>query len=110
MRILIWSHLGGNFATSKVNNLTESVMTTISVKKISQEDNLKRGYITLVGSTGIHYQNPALYIPNYGWVPCSMKLQRDFSTSPRDLTLVISDSDDEYIPVTSSIWVTRSRA
>ena len=73
MKILIWSHLDGNFAISEVNKLTESVMTTISVIKISQEDKLKRGYITLVGTTG--YQNIALYIPSYGWVPCSLKFE-----------------------------------
>ena len=38
------------------------------------------------------------------------KLQSDFSAAPKDLTLVISDTEDDYIPVTSSIWVTRSRA
>ena len=85
-------------------------MTTISVHSLSHEDNLKRGYVTLVGSTGIQYNNPALYIPKYGWVPCSKKLQSTFSAAPEDLTLVISDTEDEYIPVTSSIWVTRSRA
>lgn len=85
-------------------------MTTISVHSLSQEDNLKRGYVTLVGSTGIHYNNLALYIPEYGCVPCSRKLQNNFSAAPEDLTLVISDNEDDYIPVTSSIWVTRSRA
>lgn len=75
MKILIWSHLDGNFAISEVNKLNESVMTTISVIKISQEDKLKRGYITLVGTTGLNYQNIALYIPSYGWVPCSLKFE-----------------------------------
>lgn len=85
-------------------------MKTLSVHSLSQEDNLKRGYVTLVGSTGIHYKNLALYIPRYGWVPCSKKLQKNFSTAPENLTLVISDNEDSYIPVTSPIWVTRSRA
>lgn len=101
---------GSNFASSKTNNLKSSVMTTISVHTLSQAKNLQRGSVTLIGSTGIHYKNPALYIPNYGWVPCSKKLQSDFSAAPKDLTLVISDTEDDYIPVTSSIWVTRSRA
>lgn len=53
-------------------------MTTISVRNLSQAENLQRGYVNLIGSTGIHYDNLALYIPNYGWVPCSKKLQKNF--------------------------------
>ncbi len=85
-------------------------MTTISVRNLSQAENLQRGYVNLIGSIGIHYDNFALYIPNYGWVPCSKKLQKNFSAAPKDLTLVVSDKEDKYIPVTSSVWVTRSLA
>lgn len=85
-------------------------MTTLSVSTLSNSKNLETGTIILVGSTGIRYPSSALFIPQYGWVPCSMKLQNDFSSDPNDLTLVISDPDDDYIPVTSPIWVTRARA
>ncbi len=81
-------------------------MTTIALHSVT--DQIKTGYVTLYGKTGISYHNKALLIPGYGWVPCSKKLQDDFTTNPDSLMLVISDADDDYRPVTSDIWVTRS--
>ena len=81
-------------------------MTTISLHNLTEK--IKYGYITLIGEYGRQYRNPALHIPGYGWVPCSRKLQNNFTTNPSDLMLVISDDDDAYRPVTSDIWVTRS--
>lgn len=66
---------------------------------------LKKGIITLLGSTGKRYPTEALEVPGYGWVPCSQKLRNNFTTNPKHLVLVISDSNDEDIPVTSPIWV-----
>ena len=81
-------------------------MTTVSLHNLNR--NLKQGVMTLTGRTGIHYRNTALEVPGYGWVPCSMKLQKHFTTDSSQLMLVISDSDDANRPVTSDIWVTRS--
>lgn len=81
-------------------------MTTVSLHNLNR--NLKQGVMTLTGRTGIHYRNAALEVPGYGWVPCSMKLQKHFTTDSSQLMLVISDSDDANRPVTSDIWVTRS--
>ena len=81
-------------------------MKTITLSNL--KGNLRHGTITLIGSTGIHYSNQALQVPGYGWVPCSQKLQRDFTTKPQQLMLVITESGDSYRPVTSDIWVTRS--
>ena len=81
-------------------------MTTISLNNL--KTNLKKGVMTLIGSTGIRYRNTALDIPGYGWVPCSMKLQRNFTTDSSQLMLVISEEGDVNRPVTSDIWVTRS--
>lgn len=67
----------------------------------------KKGYITLYGRTGISYRSLALEIPGYGMVPCSKKLNREFTRLSDNLMLVISESDDKYSPVTSDIWVTR---
>ena len=72
-------------------------MTTISLQHLKSEASIEAGY-----------NNRALNIPGYGWVPCSRKLQMNFTTSPDELMLVISEPDDEYIPVTSEIWVTRT--
>lgn len=83
-------------------------MTTISLHNLKNQSQLRVGYITLYGSTGIRYHNQALEVPGYGWVPCSRKLQNNFSAKPADLMLVISDPDDSGKPVTSDIWVTRS--
>lgn len=81
-------------------------MTTISLHNLTER--LKSGYMTLTGEYGKKYRNQALFVPNYGWVPCSRKLQGNFTTHPSELMLVISDADDQYRPVTSDIWVTRS--
>lgn len=70
--------------------------------------NFKRGYIDLYGSTGKTYRSTALLIPDYGWVPCSRKLCGNFTTDSSKLQLVVSLPDDEYHPVTSNIWITRT--
>ena len=82
-------------------------MTTVYLSQMKSRNEIRRGQMTLIGSTGIHYQNAALNIPGYGWVPCSKKLQSNMTTNPDELMLVISDDDESYKPVTSDIWVTR---
>lgn len=81
-------------------------MTTISLHNLTER--LKSGYMILTGEYGRTYRNQALLVPNYGWVPCSRKLQNNFTTNPSELMVVISDAEDSYRPVTSDIWVTRS--
>lgn len=83
-------------------------MTTIYLNNLSNSSALKAGYMNLYGSTGIRYRNRAINVPGYGWVPCSRKLQANFSTNPSELMLVISEPNDHGRPVTSDIWITRS--
>lgn len=90
----------------RINKISD--MTTISLQHLKSEASIEAGYMTLYGEYGKRYNNRALNIPGYGWVPCSRKLQMNFTTSPDELMLVISEPDDEYIPVTSEIWVTRT--
>lgn len=71
-------------------------------------NNLKSGYMTLIGSTGKRYRNLAIHVPGYGWVPCSMALQRNFTLDPKNLVLVVSDVNDLSAPWTSDIWITRT--
>lgn len=82
-------------------------MTTVYLSQMKPRNEIRRGHVTLIGSTGIHYQNAALNILGYGWVPCSKRLQSNMTTNLDELMLVISDKDDSYKPVTSEIWVTR---
>ena len=70
--------------------------------------NFKEGYIDLYGSTGKTYRCTALWVPGYGWVPCSRKLCGDFTTDSSKLRLVISSPDDVNPPVTSDVWITRA--
>lgn len=81
-------------------------MKTVDLSNM--KGNLRKGTIVLYGSTGIAYHNEALQVPGYGWVPCSRKLQNNFTSDPNQLMLVITESGDNYRPVTSDIWVTRS--
>lgn len=85
-------------------------MTTVYLNNFENSSTLKAGYMNLYGSTGIRYRNRAIHVPGYGWVPCSRKLQSNFTTDPSDLMLVISDSTDSDRPVTSDIWITRCNA
>lgn len=83
-------------------------MTTVYLNNMNGATKIEAGYVNLYGSTGIRYRNRALNIPGYGWVPCSRKLQGNFTTNPRDLMIVISEPSDSDHCVTSDIWVTRS--
>lgn len=71
-------------------------------------DSLEIGKITLVGSSGKKYVNTALFVPSYGWVPCSKGLCENFTNSPKHLVLVISEEDDIDKPITSDMWVART--
>ena len=77
------------------------------IVELENGQTFRKGYITLIGSTGKRYSNLALNIPGYGMVPCSRKLSNDFTNQSDDLLLVISERDDVVAPVTSNIWVTR---
>lgn len=84
-------------------------MKSISLTDITSIPSLEVGNTKLVGSTGIEYANKALKVPGYGWVPCSKKLDDNFTNLTKDLMLVILDTEKEREEiVTSDIWVTRS--
>lgn len=83
-------------------------MHNVYLQDINITSPLRRGRITLTGRTGRQYQNDALFVPTYGWVPCSQKWQQEPTLDPKSLVLVISDPGDENVPVTSDIWITRT--
>ena len=70
---------------------------------------LEEGRVELISSTSLQkYINKALFVPGYGWVPCSKALCNNFTNDPKHLVLVISEEDDIDKPVTSDIWVART--
>lgn len=83
-------------------------MTTVSLQDINNNGPIEAGYMILYGEYGRRYNNRALKIPGYGWVPCSKELQENFTINPSELMIVISDENDDYVPITSPIWVTRN--
>lgn len=83
-------------------------MKSISLAYLDKYGPLKTGYIQLQGSTGIKYTAMALYVPNYGWVPCSIKLKNNFTNDPSKLMLVIEETNDTENHITSKVWVTLS--
>lgn len=83
-------------------------MTTVYLNNLNGVSSIESRYMNLYGRTGIRYRNRALNIPGYGWVPCSRKLQGNFTTDPAKLMVVISEPSDDDHCVTSDIWVTRS--
>lgn len=54
------------------------------------------------------YLNKALFVPGYGWIPCSKELCGNFTNDPKHLVLVVSEEDDLDKPVTSDKWVART--
>lgn len=84
-------------------------MKSINLSDFINIPSLEVGNIALRGTTGRIYNNQAIKIPGYGWIPCSRKLQANFSNKTNDLMLVILDTYEEQSEiVTSDIWVTRS--
>ena len=75
--------------------------------EFKKEEMFKGGYITLIGSTGRRYMHPALFIPGYGWIPCSQKLQKYYTRRSTDLLLVINSDENDREYVTSDRWITR---
>ena len=61
----------------------------------SHKENFKEGVITLRGRKGEEYPTRALFVPDYGWVPCSQKLCKNFTTNSRELALIISTKEDK---------------
>lgn len=54
------------------------------------------------------YINKALFVPGYGWIPCSQDLCNRFTNDPKHLVLVVSEEDDPDKPITSDKWVART--
>lgn len=72
------------------------IMKTVFLSDLELDGEISRGYMTLIGSTGIHYRTPALNIPGYGWIPCSRKLKNFMTTDPDGLLLVISGGGRQF--------------
>ena len=72
-----------------------------SIESLIPGKTLEEGIITLYGRTGKAYPTRALNVPGHGWVPCSMKLDDDFTNDSSRLIIVHSK---QY--VTSNIWIT----
>ena len=68
----------------------------------------KVGWISLYGRWGKLYIHKALNVPGYGWIPCSTKLQLDFTNDPKHLVIIKSDQNDSDPPVTSDVWISRT--
>lgn len=81
-------------------------MKSISLAYLDKYGPLKCGYIEVRGSTGIRYIDRALYVPKYGWVPCSIKLKNNFTNDPKKLMLVIEEHEDTENHITAKKWVT----
>lgn len=75
--------------------------------EFKKEEIFKSGYITLIGSSGLKYIHPALLVPGYGWIPCSQRLQKDYTRKSTDLLLVINNDKNDRVYVTSDRWITR---
>ena len=55
------------------------------------------------------YRNRALEIPGFGIVPCSKRLEKDFTNKAELLAIVQNDDNDDNPPYSSHIWVTRTK-
>ena len=69
------------------------------------KEEIKEGYIRYKKRSK-EYKRTALYIPGFGWVPCSKRLIDDMTTDPYELVVVHMEYEDEETG--SDIWVTRT--
>lgn len=74
-----------------------------------QESEIKVGKIKLESQSGRTITRKALFIPDYGWVPCAKKLLDNFTTIPSELVIVFIDPTDDNYDNLSNIWVSRTR-
>lgn len=82
-------------------------MEMIFLKTLNIEGELKVGYTYLYDRGNHKHMHKTLYVPGYGFVPCSRRLLDDFTTDSSLLALVITEPEEKGTAYSSNIWITK---
>ncbi len=85
-------------------------MKTIFLKgDLGLKGPLQVTHIVLRDRGGNKHWHKALIVPGYGEVPCSRRLEEDFTNRAEKLALVMNDENDDNPTYSSHIWITKPK-
>ena len=85
-------------------------MKTIYLKgDLDLEGPLQTTYVDLYDRGGHKHHHKALVVPGFGTIPCSKRLENNFTNKAEELAIVMNDDEDKNPTFSSHIWITRPK-
>lgn len=85
-------------------------MKTIFLKgDLDLEGPLQTTYVDLYDRGGHKHHHKALVVPGFGVIPCSKRLENNFTNKAEELAIVMNDDEDKNPTFSSHIWITRPK-
>lgn len=85
-------------------------MKTIYLKgDLDLEGPLQTTYVDLYDRGGHKHHHKALVVPGFGTIPCSKRLENNFTIKAEELAIVMNDDEDKNPTFSSHIWITRPK-
>ena len=85
-------------------------MKTVFLKgDLDLEGPLQTTYVDLYDRGGHKHHHKALVVPGFGSVPCSKRLENNFTNKAEELAIVMNDDEDKHPTFSSHIWITRPK-
>lgn len=73
------------------------------------EGPLQTTYVDLYDRGGHKHHHKALVVPGFGTIPCSKRLENNFTNKAEELAIVMNDDEDKHPTFSSHIWITRPK-
>ena len=70
---------------------------------------LQTTYVDLYDRGGHKHHHKALVVPGFGTIPCSKRLENNFTNKAEELAIVMNDDEDNHPTFSSHIWITRPK-
>ena len=85
-------------------------MKTIYLKgDLDLEGPLQITYVDLYDRGRHKHHHKALVVPGFGTIPCSKRLENNFTNKAEELAIVMNDDEDKHPTFSSHIWITRPK-
>lgn len=85
-------------------------MKTIYLKgDLDLEGPLQTTYVDLYDRGGHKHHHKAIVVPGFGTIPCSKRLENNFTNKAEELAIVMNDDEDKNPTFSSHIWITRPK-
>ena len=85
-------------------------MKTIYLKsELNLKGPLQITYMDLYDRGGHKHHHKALVVPGFGAIPCSKRLENNFTNKAEELAIVMNDDEDKHPTFSSHIWITRPK-